>query len=332
MADKEAKAPLMKRGLIFSTPPRSNQSMKGRGTMKRILTVLIAILLALTLLGGCTGTSAATVKTTDIQGNAVDVPASAQKIISLSPSTTELIYALGAQDKLVGVDKYSTYPEEAKSKTQVGDYSAPDIEKIISLKPDLVLAGEKLQTSTISKLKELGIATMAVEARHYEDIPKTFELVGTATGKTAEAKALIDKLKAKEDEIKGKVAGQKTPTVYFVLSFGAGAGNWTSGPGSFINSMIAVAGGDCVTNHVDPNAPWMDYNLEKLVSQNPEIILLDQFAGEPDKLKAEEGYKSLDAVKNGKIYVTNNELAWPGPRIINGLDTLAKILHPDLFK
>lgn len=300
--------------------------------MKRILTILVASLLILTLFAGCASTAASSMKITDIQGNALDIPANPQRIISLSPSTTELIFALGAQDKLVGVDKYSTYPEAAKSKTQVGDYSTPDIEKIISLKPDLVLAGEKLQTATISKLKELGIATMAVEARHYEDIPKTFELVGIATGKNAEAKALIDKLKAKEDEIKSKVAGQKTPTVYFVLSFGAGMGNWTSGPGSFVNSMITIAGGDCVTNHVDPNAPWMDYNLEKLVSQNPEIILLDQFAGEPDKLKQEEGYKSLDAVKNGKVYVTNNELAWPGPRIIDGLDTLAKILHPDLFK
>lgn len=328
--------------------------------MKRILTILAVVLLTLALLSGCatpaavqpsaSPSAAAAVttatpspstapqaqdfpkKVTDIQGNAIDIPKKPERIISMSPSTTEILFAIGAGDKVIGIDKYSDYPDAVKTIAQVGDYTTPDVEKIISLKPDLVLAGEKLQTATITKLKELGIPTMAVEARNYEDISKSFEMIGAAVGQDTAAKALADKLKAKEDEIKGKLAGQKTPTVYYIVSFGAAAGNWTSGPGSFINSMIGIAGGDCVTNHVDPNAPWMDYNLEKLVSQNPDIMLLDQYAGDLKTLATTEGYKDLAAVKNGKVTVTTNELARPGPRIIDGLDVLAKILHPDLFK
>ncbi|MDP2892661.1 MAG: ABC transporter substrate-binding protein [Bacillota bacterium] len=305
--------------------------------MKKLLLTLITAVLVAALMAGCaistpnetptqTVSLAFPKKVVDIQGTEVEIKANPQRIISLSASTTEILFALGAGDRIVGVDDFSNYPNETANIEKVGDFTNGNIEKIVSLDPDLVLAGETLQTDTINKLRELDIPTMAVEARSYEEVASSFEIIGAAVGKEAEAADLADTLKAKEEEIKAK-----KPTVYFVYSYGE-YGNWTSGPGSFINSIIEIAGGHPVTNDVTPNAPWMDYTLETLVSQDPDVLLVSADAGDVEALKQAEGYKSLSAVKNGKVYVLGDEIVRPGPRLIDAMADVAQMLYPDLFE
>ncbi len=260
---------------------------------------------------------------TDMLGNHVTIKAT-DKIVSLAPSTTETLFALGAGDKVIGVDSMSNYPEEAKSKEIVGDFNGPIVEKIVALKPDLVLGGNTLQKDQMEQMQKLGLTVVSTEAVAYDDIPKSIELVGSVLGKEAEAKAVVDKINAAAAQAKEK-APKEEKTVYYVMSFGD-SGNWTSGPGSFINSIIEACGGVPVTK--DAPAAWIDYPMESLVKADPDILLLASDTGTLDDLKKTQGYSTLSAVKNGTVYVVNADiLSRPGPRIADAITMVSDLLN-----
>ncbi len=262
---------------------------------------------------------------TDMLGNTVFLPKVVETIVSLTPAGTEIVYALGAGDRLVGVDAYSNYPEEAQSLEIVGDFNGPDVEKIVALSPDVILSGNTLQQEALDNLADLDMTVVCVEATTFGQIPDAIELVGRVTGKEDVAKALEDQLADAAKQAEGSVPAE-APTVYYAMSYGD-AGNWTSGPGSFLNTMIEMAGGTPVVN--DPALPpWVEFPIEDLVAANPDIILVDQSMGAMGDIATATGYTELDAVKNGKVYPINADVfTRPGPRVIEALSTLSDIVN-----
>ncbi len=273
--------------------------------------------------------SAEAISIVDVLGNEVTLDAYPEKIVSLSPSTTEILYALGLGDKLVGRDSYSDYPAESADVPVVGDYSGPNVEAIAATEADLVLASTTLQQDAIDQLKSLGITVASVEATTYEQIAETITMIGTLTGAQEEAAALNASMTEAADAVAAAVADLEKPTVYYVMSYGE-YGNWTSGPGSFINSIIELAGGAPVT--ADAEAPWLEYSLEQLLQDDPDVILVSSDAGDPALLADAEGYKDLTAVKEGRAYsIDANTSSRPGPRILEAAEAVAALLHPDAF-
>jgi iron complex transport system substrate-binding protein len=260
---------------------------------------------------------------TDMLGREVTVK-SAGKIVSLAPSATEILFALGAGDNIVGVDAFSDYPEEAKSKEIVGDYNGPDVEKIVALSPDVIFCGNTLQSEQIGQMEKLGLTVVATEAVAFEDIPKSIEMIGEIMGKQDAAKTVVDSINAAVEKAKQN-APKEAPTVYYAMSYGD-MGNWTSGPGSFINTMIELAGGVPITK--DAADAWLEYPLEKLVSQDPDIIMVSSDMGSAEDISKVQGYSDLTAVKNGKVYqMEANVVSRPGPRIADAIAMISEILN-----
>ena len=257
---------------------------------------------------------------TDIIGREISVPKEVKTIVSLTPSNTEIIYSLGLGDKLVGRDDFSTYPEQAKDIPVMGDYNGPNVEAVIAAKADVVFAGNHLQQETIDSLQNAGCTVVCSEATAYDEIYKSIELIAAVCG--AKPEALISDIK---DRINAaKPDGERTkPAVYYVMSYGE-FGNWTGGNGSFINSAIELAGGECVTKDVD--VQWVEYSLETLVEKDPDIILLSSMYT-VDQLSAAAGYSDLTAVKEGRVFVIDVEtVERPGPRIADAVEAIAKII------
>jgi len=292
---------------------------------------MVLLLLAVTV--ACQSSDRGIGEVMDIMGRKVTISKTPEKIVSLAPSATEILFALGLGDRVVGVDAYSDYPPEAQNIEKIGDFNGPNIEKILDLKPDLVIAGNKLQEKTIQQLEDLKVPTVAVESSTFDNIYGSIQLVGKVTGAQDKAQELVDSMMKRVEDIKAKVKDAEKPTVYYVMSYGE-MGNWTSGPGSFINDLIEMAGGECITK--DGGAPWMDYSLETLIERDPDILIVSSDMGTEanlEGLKNANGYKDLTAVKEGRIYVVESGLVTrPGPRIVDGLEAIAKILHPDLIK
>jgi iron complex transport system substrate-binding protein len=332
-------------------------------TMKKTLLATLALLLLLTAAAGCApkadagGTPAASVSqqtpagstvtaapespaesvseapsaakwpvtVTDLKGRKVEIKSEPKTVVSLAPSLTEILFALGAGDLVKGVDGNSNYPAEAKEIEKVGDFNGADLEKITALKPDVVFAGT-MQKDAVTALEKLGIPTVVAEADDYEGIYTSVAMTAEILGKKEEGAALIAKTKDSVEKTAAKgTALKKHPSAYYVISYGS-QGNWTSGPGSFINTLLEKAGFTCAT--ADGSSAWMEYPLEQLLTKNPDVLLLSSDLGKAEDLAKENVYKELSAVKNGKVYpVDANILSRPGVRVGDAMDLLYGILE-----
>jgi iron complex transport system substrate-binding protein len=286
--------------------------------MKRILRFLAVLTLALSL---CLPALAVTV--TDLKGREVTV-ASAQRIVSLTPSNTEILFALGLGDRVVGVDAYSNYPADATaSLPKCGDYAGPNAEMIVSLQPDLVLAGNKLQADAITQLEGLGLNVLAAEADTYAGIPDSIRLIATAAG--ADPTSLLNEMAQKEQAILNAVAGKTPSTVYYAVSFGDW-GDYTVGPGSFIYEILEKIGAVPVSS--DSPVAWPMYSLEQIVNKNPQVILLGDDETRGAEIYAQEGYKDLPAVKAGRVYLINPDISGrPAPRVLDAMEQMAEAIY-----
>jgi iron complex transport system substrate-binding protein len=275
---------------------------------------------------------------TDGLGREVSLAAPAQKVVSLAPSNTEILFAIGAGAQTVGRDMFSDYPEAAKALPDIGGSMGEyNLEAIAALQPDLVLAAEINTPEQVKALEGLGLTV------YYLANPKTIEemyanlaIVAKLTGHEAEAAALVESLQARvaamDEKIKGAAA---TPVVFYEVDASEPAKPWTAGPGSFIDQLIARAGGQNLTAAANITDPYPQVSVEVLLSVNPDLILLgDSMWGVTVESVAQRpGWESLRAVSEGKVFpFDDNLVSRPGPRLVDGLEALAKLLHPELFQ
>ena len=267
-------------------------------------------------------------------GRTVQINEIPQRIISLSPSNTEMVYALGLQDKLVGVTSYDNYPPEAKNKTVVSDFSTIDMEKIVNAKPDIVLADSIQQKDTIPALEKMGITVYAMTPTSMDGVFNDLKVLGQITGKIKEADMQVASLTARVQAVTDKTAkltATEKPRVLFVTWYDP---IWTAGSDTMIQSMIDRAGG--INIAADLNG-YATISLESVIQRNPQVIIVTNSMGDQhtvlDYIKANDQFKATDAVKNGKVYEIDADIfGRTTPRIVDGLETLMKLLHPELEK
>lgn len=258
---------------------------------------------------------------TDMLGREVALPAEVKTVVSLAASNTEILYAISAGEMLVGRDAYSNYPEAAADIAVVGDFNGPNIEAIVAADPDVVLASY-LQDDVLNQLTELGIAVFCTEAFDYEGIYTSIALIGDICGKTEEAAALCAGMRESIGKVQAAAATEAQPTVYYVMSFGE-YGEWSGGPGSFINAAIELAGGIPITK--DMGEIWVNPSIEQIVALDPDIILLSSLYTIED-LSAANGYADMRAVKEGHVYLVNPDwVERPAPRITEAVAEFGEI-------
>ena len=301
---------------------------------------LLRLLGVITLVGilgltACTQTSTpSSVTYIDDIGRTVQITGIPQRIISLSPSNTEMVYALGLQDRLVGVTSYDDYPPDAKTKPIVSDYSTVDLEKIVNAKPDLVLADSIQKNDTIPALEKLGITVYTMTPNNTDGIFNEIKVLGRITGKTQAADNLVSNLQTRIQAVADKTAkltDAEKPRVLFVTWYDP---IWTAGTDTMIQYLIDQAGG---TNIAGDLNGYATIKLESVIQRNPQVIVVMSSMGTQnaslDFIKSNEQFQSTDAVKNGRVYEIDADIfGRTTPRIVDGLETLAKLIHPELFK
>lgn len=287
--------------------------------MKRILkTVQIFIMIiVIGVMTGCTGEAGS-------QKN--EEP---KRIVSLAPSITELIYALGKGDALVGRTDYCDYPEEVKQVPSIGSLIEPSVEKIVELDADVVIATANFKVDIHEKLENLGIEVVILyDAVDLEGAFESIATLGEVLNAKEEANNLITEMKAKIAEVQEKVKDAQKPKVYYVVDFGKN-GDFTATGDTFLGQMLELAGGD----NIAKDATGWQYSLEKIIENDPDIIFISQYFGLKEQFVETSGYKELSAVKNGKVIeIDDNLIVRQGPRIAEGIESLAKAMHPDLFE
>jgi iron complex transport system substrate-binding protein len=271
-------------------------------------------------------------------GRNVTISHKPERIVSLAPSNTEILFALGLGKNVIGVTSYCDYPPEVKQKvnsgeiTIIGGYANPDVEKIIALNPDLIVASSKsLQGRIVETLEGYGLTVIGLDAKNVSQIIQNILLVGKITGKEIEAKNLTNELNRRINDVINKVKDVKhKPRVYFELWYDPLA---SIGPGTWIHELIEMAGGENIFS--DANSPYPLINSEAVIQRNPEIIIIPLgYMGGIGKseIKKRVGWNSIEAIKNDRIYEIDEDIVYrPGPRIVDGLEQLARIIHPELF-
>lgn len=274
---------------------------------------------------------------TDVAGRKMKLAGIPQRIISLAPSNTEILFALDVGSKVVAVDDFSDYPAEAKALPKIGGSSGKyNFEQIVALKPDLILAAEITSPEAIQKLEDLklAVAVISVTKTSFDSILNDITLAGQMTGQVEQAKRVTTEMKQKIDAIKSKVATAKTqPRVYWELDASDPAKPFTVGPGNFVNDLITLAGG--VNVFGSTSEPYPQISIEQVVTVNPEMIILSDAAYgiTVESVLKRSGWENIDAVKNKQVYPIDSNLTnRPGPRIVDGFEAVAKLIHPELFK
>jgi len=260
----------------------------------------------------------------------------AENIITLSPPITEMLYAVGAGEQVIARDSFSDYPEAALSLPDIGGgFAEYDLETIISLEPDLVIAGGINTTELVQSLEDLGLTVYYLA--NPSDLEGTFasiEALGVLSGHEDQAKELVKGLRSRVDTVSTILEGvEDKPTVYYELDATDAAKPYTPGPNTFYTSMIEMAGGVNIGEALE--FEWAQISLEQLLIEDPDLILLgDAMWGvTPESVAERAGWGSLTAVANGIVLpFDDNLIARIGPRQVDGLEALAKIFHPDLFK
>jgi iron complex transport system substrate-binding protein len=296
------------------------------------LVVLLSLLVGMTV--GCQAEFTPGTYTDDM-GREVTIDEVPQRIVSHVPSITEMLFALGVGERVVGVSDYCDYPEEARSKTSVGNYFNPSIENIVALEPDLVLTDG--HSEDITQLDELEppINYMVIDPRDIDGIFADLELLGKVTGSEGEAEELIKGMQDSIAQVLALVEGAPRPRVLFVIDATDLTFPWTAGQGSFIDAFITMAGGENIAAQAE--GAWVQLSIEEIVNADPEIIILPAKHGtaftSPETLMEHPVWQGTTAVKEGGIFVIDDDLvSRSGPRIVQGLEELARIIHPELFE
>lgn len=265
----------------------------------------------------------------DDYGRTVKLAGIPDRIVSAAPTPTEILFAVGAGDQVVGVDDYSDYPAEVADLPKIGSFTL-NVEAIIALDPDLIVASDLVPLQQLEQLSNQDIPYVIFADRTLEGVFKTIRLAGVITGHVDEADAVAASLEDRVDAVSNKTlaTGVNKPRVYVEYY-----PMWTYGPGSFGDDLIRLAGGINIAHNTSSEYPIV--GDEFVIAQDPEIIVYttgvmstttkESIAGRP-------GWDTISAVKNDQIFsVDDNLLSRYGPRIVDGLEDLAAIIHPELF-
>jgi len=307
--------------------------------VKRLDIILLSLGSALVLAGAlilvtASSTSSPSDKTlsleiTDDLGRIVNIEDVPERIVSLAPSITEILFALGLGDKVVGVTDRCDYPEEALDKPNVGSYFSTSLEAIIDQNPDIVFSDGHDTVDT--QMEALGVTMVVLQPQDISGIYKDIELVGKITGKEVAAEELVTEMEQRVGAVTERTEGVERPTVLYVIDSSDTSKPWTVGAGSFIDALVALAGGE---NIVKVSQDYLQINLEEIVACAPEIIIGTTSHGTlsiPDFVNLPV-WNEMNAVKEGRIHIIQVDLvSKAGPRIVEGLEEMAQIIHPELF-
>ncbi len=275
------------------------------------------------------------IQVVDQTGRSMMIPQNPLRVISLAPSITEIIFDLHRENRLKGVTKYSDFPVQAVKLPKIGSYIQLDLEKIVRLKPDLCIAvkdGNPIQT--VQRLHDLGIPVYAVNPVNLESVMDAVTDVGTILNAKPRAKKLVSNMKSRINKIKSIVLKSvNRPKVFFQIGI---APIVSAGTGTFLNELIKCSGG---INLGAGKNPYPRFSMEQVIRLNPDIILISSMARSRDdeiftEIKQKwETWKMISAVKNKRIFIVDSNIFdRPTPRLIDALETLAHIIHPELFK
>ncbi len=262
----------------------------------------------------------------DALGRDVSLPHDVKRVVSLAPNLTEMIYAVGGGEKLVGDTTYCDFPEVAKSVQKIGDTMSPNMEAIIALHPDVVFVSTASQIEAFMRtLAERNIAVYVVDAKSVEEVLASIRTIGDILGTKPEADKTVAALKARLDAVRSQVRGKTVRRVFVQISKEP---LFTAGREAYLNEAVQIAGGESVTREV-PGA-YPNLSRETALKLDPDAIIIADTEGNHDPNSA---FANSAAVKNGQVFRINADLlSRPGPRIVDGIEAVARDLHPEAFK
>jgi iron complex transport system substrate-binding protein len=294
--------------------------------------VKLFLLWSLVILLGTSASFSASLKVRDEAGREVTFPFPPKRIVSLAPNITEILFSLGLDGEIVGVSVHCNFPEKAKSKPRVGSYISLDFEKITSLKPDLIIAtGAGNTRDMVDRLGKLGFPSYVIYPKNFDDILKSILHIGQVVNREKEAKQITDGMRKRSQRVIELTKGLPRPKVFIQIG---DTPIVTVGKGSFADDLIRLARGENIAGKEKEVYPR--FGMEEILKRSPEVIVISSMnpKGDYQKVLREwNQWKTIPAVKNGRIHLIDSDLLdRPSPRIVDGLEELARVLHPEGFK
>jgi len=268
----------------------------------------------------------------DETGRKIKVPPSPGRIVSLVPNVTEILFSLGLDAEIAGVTDFCDYPEAALRKPRVGGYINPSLEKIVSLKPDLIIgAREGIRMEALQALVDLGFPVYLIDPWGFDGTTKTISDIGELVKRRNESAKIVNRMTAARNRVVSLTRSLPKPKIYFQL----GAGSMvTVGRGTLADDLIRFAGGASISGTELAGYPL--YSIETILSKAPEIIIVSSMEGKKDYsnvMARWRQFKSIPAVKKGAIHIVDSNLVdRPTPRIVEGLEILVRIIHPEIVE
>ena len=269
---------------------------------------------------------------TDETGRKVKIPYPVKRIISLAPSITEILFALGLNEEIAAITKFCDYPEAALSKPRIGGFVNPDTEKIVSLKPDLIIGirdGNRMDT--VDRLNDFGFPVYLIDPKGFDGVLGTIKNIGEVVGREKESRRLMKDMVDKRENMIALSRSLSKPKVFFQVG---DVPLITVGKGTLADDLIRLAGGRSISENESESYP--SYSIETILAKAPEIIIMSSMESKKDRtnlIKRWQNWKTIPAVKMNAIHVVDSNLVdRPTPRIVEGLETLVRIIHPELLK
>ncbi len=305
--------------------------------MNKFLQLSLSLVLSiLFIFNGCArspvSTTSGGITVTDQLGRTVTINKIPQRIVSLAPNNTEILYALGLGDKVVAVTDYDNYPTDVANKPSIGGYSNPNIEKIVSLSPDIIIADSIQEAEYVPQLESKGLTVVGLDPKNVDGVLEAIILVGKVTGKQDAASNLLSGMQSEIDVIKNKtndLKGSEKPRVFYVV--------WhdplmTAGKATLEDELITLSGGLNVAGDLES---YPVFSLENVLTTDPEVIIVGSAMGTDAPfqfIKTEPRLAETSARRNNRIYEVSTDLSGrAGPRIVLGLQQFAQLIHPELF-
>ena len=251
-----------------------------------------------------------------------------ERIISLAPSNTEILFALGLGDKVVGITSWCDYPPEALNKEQVGEYDTPDIEKIVALNPDLILVSYGTSMEVINSMVGLGLTVFGIRSTDLDDVLNDIRTIGELTDKEIEAQALTSEMESRIQAITEQTAElEPKPKVFYIVWGDESSVLWTAGSDTFIHELIEKGGGVNICQNI---TGYSTISIEDVIARNPEVIITSELSY--DWAINSTDLAATNASQTDRVFTCDDDIVQrPGPRLIDGLEWFAYFIHPEIF-